>query len=174
MFARGGDARRRTNFSWQSGISRRVVRYFLLHHHHHASRFHGFVLLLRWIKSRNSNVLHMSGERSLIDSLWCLSFQLSLVQLATSTSIKESRLQNLRKFCPDIQVDFWSCMNRTIESIDRGSHWIGRSCCSQALLPKCQQGLFCHILVIFNFYWLIASINRLCNFCLDNGFEVVL
>ena len=71
---------------------------------------------------------------------WYLSFQLSLVQLATYTSIKENRLHNLRKSCPEIQKDFWICMNQTIESIDRGSHWIGRSCCSQALLPLCQQG----------------------------------
>lgn len=66
-------------------------------------------------------------------------FQLSLVQL-TSSSIKEARIQNLRKFCPDIQTDFWTCMNHTLDSIERGSSWIGRSCCTKALVPVCQQG----------------------------------
>jgi hypothetical protein len=108
-----------------------------------------------------------------LDSLLSLSFQLSLVQLATSTSIKDSRLQNLKKFCPEIQVEFWSCMNRTLESIDRGSHWVGRSCCSQALLPKCQQGLLIIKRVSF---WVHDgnSLHRLCNFRFNIRLEVLL
>lgn len=99
-----------------------------------------FVLLSRRIKF-DCWLSYTCSETTLINSLRYSSFQLSLVQLATSTSIKENRLRNLRQFCPEIQKDFWVCMNKTLESIDRGSHWIGRSCCSQALLPTCQQGL---------------------------------
>jgi hypothetical protein len=75
----------------------------------------------------------------IISSMSFCHFQLSLVTLATATA-KETN--NLRKFCPDAQVDFWACMNKTLESIERGSSWIGRSCCKQAVLPKCQQGKF--------------------------------
>lgn len=114
----------------------------------------------------------MSVTRSLIDFFRSLSFQLSLVQLAMSSSVKENQLQSLRKFCPDIHVEFWTCMNRTIESIDRGSHWIGRSCCSQALLPKCQQGLLLYFMIFQSITVLItlgcaisASTMDLKSFC---------
>lgn len=63
-----------------------------------------------------------------------------MVQLASEAVIKESRLQNLRKYCPEIQAEFWQCMNKTLDAISQGSHWSGRSCCAMALSTRCQNG----------------------------------
>lgn len=75
----------------------------------------------------------------MIISQFSFTFQLSLLTLATA---KAKETNNLRKYCPEVQIDFWSCMNKTLESIERGSNWIGRGCCKQAVLPKCQQGKY--------------------------------
>lgn len=84
-------------------------------------------------------------------------FQLSLVQLATSASIREAHLRTLRRFCPEIQVDFWSCMNKTLATIEKGLHWVGRPCCAQAVMPKCQQGEF---FLSFCYFFSIITQNK--------------
>uniref|UniRef100_T1GQ23 Reversion-inducing cysteine-rich with Kazal motifs N-terminal domain-containing protein n=1 Tax=Megaselia scalaris TaxID=36166 RepID=T1GQ23_MEGSC len=61
--------------------------------------------------------------------------QLSLLQLALADN---RGLGDVRKYCPTMQVDFWACLNRTLQAIERGSQWSGRRCCSLALSPKCQ------------------------------------
>lgn len=41
--------------------------------------------------------------------------QLSLVQLSpTDTNGRGMRLE-LKKYCPSMQLEFWSCMNKTLE-----------------------------------------------------------
>jgi hypothetical protein len=73
-------------------------------------------------------------------------------------------LRTLRRFCPEVQVDFWSCMNKTLGTIEKGLHWVGRPCCSQAVMPKCQQGKFSFIeinsyifMLFFSFYKVAQS-----------------
>ncbi|XP_055383709.1 reversion-inducing cysteine-rich protein with Kazal motifs, partial [Condylostylus longicornis] len=64
---------------------------------------------------------------------------LSLVQLAAvDPNGKEFKLNDLRRFCPDLQSDFWSCINRTLHAVSRGSQWYGRKCCTLAQTIKCQ------------------------------------
>lgn len=41
-------------------------------------------------------------------------FQFSLVQLAADADSKDSKLADVRRYCPSIQIDFWDCMNRTL------------------------------------------------------------
>ncbi|XP_017843823.2 reversion-inducing cysteine-rich protein with Kazal motifs [Drosophila busckii] len=58
---------------------------------------------------------------------------LSLGQLDVSSSRSE-----LRKSCQLHQVEFWGCVNRTLEAVNRGKSWSGRRCCQTAVLPKCK------------------------------------
>ena len=44
----------------------------------------------------------------------CFIFQFSLVQLAADGDSKESNLADVRRYCPSMQTDFWSCMNKTL------------------------------------------------------------
>lgn len=47
-------------------------------------------------------------------------FQLSLIQLdGTSSSGREEPRAELRKFCQPNQMEFWSCVNRTLEGKPR-------------------------------------------------------
>lgn len=41
-------------------------------------------------------------------------FQFSLVQLAADGDSKDSNLADVRRYCPSMQTDFWSCMNKTL------------------------------------------------------------
>ncbi|XP_030571059.1 reversion-inducing cysteine-rich protein with Kazal motifs isoform X1 [Drosophila novamexicana] len=62
---------------------------------------------------------------------------LSLVQLDYGSGREEPRTE-LRKYCQLHQLEFWSCVNRTLEAVDRGKSWSGRRCCQLAVLPKCK------------------------------------
>lgn len=58
-------------------------------------------------------------------------------------SARDIYLHNLRKSCPELQLEFWGCINKAMELIDNGSYWIGRSCCSHAVnKARCQQGCY--------------------------------
>ncbi|KAL9908104.1 reversion-inducing-cysteine-rich protein with kazal motifs isoform 1-T6 [Glossina fuscipes fuscipes] len=62
---------------------------------------------------------------------------LSLIQLTpTDTNGRSMRLE-LKKYCPSMQLEFWSCMNRTLDAVARGSQWSGRRCCGLGLSPRC-------------------------------------
>lgn len=41
-------------------------------------------------------------------------FQFSLVHFAADADNKDSKLADVRRFCPSIQTDFWNCMNNTL------------------------------------------------------------
>ncbi|KAL7734988.1 hypothetical protein ACLKA6_011252 [Drosophila palustris] len=62
---------------------------------------------------------------------------LSLVQLDGSSGREDPRTE-LRKFCQVHQLEFWGCVNRTFDAVNRGKSWSGRRCCQLAVLPKCK------------------------------------
>ncbi|KAH8405276.1 hypothetical protein KR222_001076, partial [Zaprionus bogoriensis] len=62
---------------------------------------------------------------------------LSLVQLDAGSGHEEPRLE-LRKSCELHQLEFWGCVNRTLDAVNRGKSWSGRRCCQAAVLPKCR------------------------------------
>ncbi|GAB0089452.1 AGAP012576-PA [Sergentomyia squamirostris] len=64
--------------------------------------------------------------------------ELSLVHLAVDINVKDSRLGDIKRFCPPSLTDFWKCMNITLQAIARGSQWPGRPCCSLGLSARCQ------------------------------------
>lgn len=37
------------------------------------------------------------------------------MQLAAETGSKEAKLQDVKRFCPSISIDFWICMNKTLQ-----------------------------------------------------------
>ncbi|KAM7300912.1 reversion-inducing cysteine-rich protein with Kazal motifs [Ixodes scapularis] len=37
-----------------------------------------------------------------------------------------------------VTLEFWSCINDTLEDINRGDGWFGRPCCHKPKLKKCQ------------------------------------
>ncbi|KNC24010.1 hypothetical protein FF38_11603 [Lucilia cuprina] len=57
---------------------------------------------------------------------------LSLVKLSPPAMRSE-----LKKYCPPMQLEFWSCMNRTIEAARKSYQWSGRSCCDLGVSPRC-------------------------------------
>ncbi|XP_030385875.1 reversion-inducing cysteine-rich protein with Kazal motifs [Scaptodrosophila lebanonensis] len=57
---------------------------------------------------------------------------LSLVQLATDPRAE------LKKYCQLHQLEFWGCLNRTLEAVARGSDWSGRRCCQFGVLQHCR------------------------------------
>ncbi|XP_054733430.1 reversion-inducing cysteine-rich protein with Kazal motifs [Anastrepha obliqua] len=64
---------------------------------------------------------------------------LSLVQLANTDNANGRGLRlELKKYCPSMQISFWSCMNRTLEAVARGAQWSGRRCCALGLSPRCR------------------------------------
>lgn len=65
----------------------------------------------------------------------CESF--SLVKLADSTN-KDWKLHDIRRSCQPPESAFWTCMNNTLASIQRGIAWPGRTCCSLGMSLKCQ------------------------------------
>lgn len=40
--------------------------------------------------------------------------------------------------CPENLTRFWSCINDTLDDINRGDSWYGRPCCHEAKMKKCQ------------------------------------
>ncbi|KAH8234892.1 hypothetical protein KR032_005108 [Drosophila birchii] len=61
---------------------------------------------------------------------------LSLVEYATGGT-GDSR-EELRKYCQLHQVEFWTCVNQTLDAVSRGADWSGRRCCQFGVLPHCR------------------------------------
>ncbi|XP_040358445.1 reversion-inducing cysteine-rich protein with Kazal motifs [Ixodes scapularis] len=64
----------------------------------------------------------------------------SLLTIATD-NVERLRFGNLiAELCPEDQdlLEFWSCINDTLEDINRGDGWFGRPCCHKPKLKKCQ------------------------------------
>ncbi|CAN7998498.1 unnamed protein product [Ixodes hexagonus] len=62
----------------------------------------------------------------------------SLLTIATD-NVERLRFGNLiAELCPEDLLEFWSCINDTLEDINRGDGWFGRPCCHKPKLKKCQ------------------------------------
>ncbi|RVE45505.1 hypothetical protein evm_009844 [Chilo suppressalis] len=59
----------------------------------------------------------------------------------TDNDMHEERIKNIYKFCtPSPQlVDFWICMNNTIEEVVEEVGWWGRACCELGNSPGCRE-----------------------------------
>ncbi|XP_014472155.1 PREDICTED: reversion-inducing cysteine-rich protein with Kazal motifs [Dinoponera quadriceps] len=62
----------------------------------------------------------------------------SLVVLGADTEARENATQRLLEFCPTRLVDFWSCVNSTLNDLKRNENWLGRGCCHLAQNPTCR------------------------------------
>ncbi|KAJ8686915.1 hypothetical protein QAD02_022709, partial [Eretmocerus hayati] len=66
--------------------------------------------------------------------------KVSLVSLAANPEARENATRIFSKFCTPDSVDFWSCVNSTLEAVERNENWSGRGCCSSARSPGCRSG----------------------------------
>ncbi|XP_022238153.1 reversion-inducing cysteine-rich protein with Kazal motifs-like [Limulus polyphemus] len=64
--------------------------------------------------------------------------EMSLVDISTSEDKRQEHLINLNRLCSKLLVDFWKCMNETLEEVDRGAEWVGRPCCSLPQTASCR------------------------------------
>ncbi|XP_071445131.1 reversion-inducing cysteine-rich protein with Kazal motifs [Hetaerina americana] len=64
--------------------------------------------------------------------------QVSLVDIATDTEVREAKLTQLRNFCSLELTTFWKCVNATWEEVRRGEGWCGRSCCPLPQSEACR------------------------------------
>ncbi|KAI8439610.1 hypothetical protein MSG28_013336 [Choristoneura fumiferana] len=64
---------------------------------------------------------------------------MSLVEIASNSSMREERIQNIYKFCAPHIIEFWICMNHTIQEVVSGSGWWGRACCALGHAAPCRQ-----------------------------------
>nr|XP_034834527.1 reversion-inducing cysteine-rich protein with Kazal motifs [Maniola hyperantus] len=65
--------------------------------------------------------------------------KMSLVEIASDSAMREERIQNIYKFCIPNLIEFWICMNQTIQEVVSGSGWWGRACCSLGHSPRCRR-----------------------------------
>ncbi|CAH2093095.1 unnamed protein product [Euphydryas editha] len=64
---------------------------------------------------------------------------MSLVEIASDSAMREERIQNIYKFCtPPHLIEFWTCMNQTIQEVVSGSSWWGRACCTLGHSSRCR------------------------------------
>ncbi|XP_023238948.1 reversion-inducing cysteine-rich protein with Kazal motifs-like [Centruroides sculpturatus] len=61
--------------------------------------------------------------------------EISLMNMALNPEERKFKMRNLHASCGETWTFFWNCMNRTLQRIDKGERWYGRSCCH---LPKTQ------------------------------------
>ncbi|XP_050348041.1 reversion-inducing cysteine-rich protein with Kazal motifs [Nymphalis io] len=65
--------------------------------------------------------------------------KMSLVEIASDSAMREERIQNIYKFCtPPHLIEFWTCMNQTIQEVVSGSSWWGRACCALGHSSRCR------------------------------------
>ncbi|KAJ2945745.1 hypothetical protein O0L34_g588 [Tuta absoluta] len=64
--------------------------------------------------------------------------KMSLVEIARDAAMREDRLQNIYKFCTPHLIEFWICMNQTIQEVVSGSSWWGRVCCTLGHAQQCR------------------------------------
>ncbi|XP_064456165.1 reversion-inducing cysteine-rich protein with Kazal motifs-like isoform X2 [Ornithodoros turicata] len=62
----------------------------------------------------------------------------SLLAIATDHEERFRFVNLIADQCPDDLVEFWSCINDTLNDINRGDGWYGRPCCHKPKLRKCQ------------------------------------
>ncbi|XP_059048715.1 reversion-inducing cysteine-rich protein with Kazal motifs [Achroia grisella] len=55
--------------------------------------------------------------------------KMSLVEISSDSTMREERIQHIYKFCAPQSIEFWICMNHTIQEIVTGMGWWGRGCC---------------------------------------------
>ncbi|KOB77848.1 Serine protease inhibitor [Operophtera brumata] len=66
-----------------------------------------------------------------------LQHEMSLMDIVSAETFMEEKIPNIYKFCAPTSVEFWICMNHTIQVSDSG--WWGRGCCTLAQAPSCRQ-----------------------------------
>ncbi|CAH2043989.1 unnamed protein product, partial [Iphiclides podalirius] len=59
-------------------------------------------------------------------------------KMSLGSSIREERIQNIYKFCTPDLIEFWICMNQTIQEVVSGSGWWGKTCCALAHSGQCR------------------------------------
>nr|XP_049702919.1 reversion-inducing cysteine-rich protein with Kazal motifs isoform X1 [Helicoverpa armigera] len=65
--------------------------------------------------------------------------KMSLVEIASNASTFEQMVPNIYRFCTPRLIEFWICMNKTIQAeVVSGSGWWGRACCSLGRLTSCR------------------------------------
>lgn len=64
--------------------------------------------------------------------------KMSLVEIASDSTAREEIIHNIYKFCIPHSIEFWTCMNQTIQEVVTGSGWWGRACCALGHHTKCR------------------------------------
>ncbi|KAG5305855.1 RECK protein, partial [Pseudoatta argentina] len=64
--------------------------------------------------------------------------KISLVVLGAEIEARENATQRLLEFCSIELLDFWSCVNATLNELKRNEDWTGRRCCRLAQNPTCR------------------------------------
>ncbi|CAK1587115.1 unnamed protein product [Parnassius mnemosyne] len=59
-------------------------------------------------------------------------------KMSLGSTIREERIQNIYKFCTPDLIEFWICMNQTIQEVVSGSGWWGKTCCALAHSGQCR------------------------------------
>ncbi|XP_014371379.2 reversion-inducing cysteine-rich protein with Kazal motifs isoform X2 [Papilio machaon] len=59
-------------------------------------------------------------------------------KMSLGSSIRDERIQNIYKFCTPDLIEFWICMNQTIQEVVSGSGWWGKTCCALAHGGQCR------------------------------------
>ncbi|XP_041981780.1 reversion-inducing cysteine-rich protein with Kazal motifs [Aricia agestis] len=64
--------------------------------------------------------------------------KMSLVETGSDSASHEERNRNIIKFCSPHLMEFWICMNQTIQEVVSSSGWWGRACCALAHSTRCR------------------------------------
>lgn len=64
--------------------------------------------------------------------------KMSLVEITSDSTMREERIQHIYKFCAPQSIEFWICMNHTIQEIVTGMGWWGRGCCAIGHSTSCR------------------------------------
>ncbi|XP_018370423.1 PREDICTED: reversion-inducing cysteine-rich protein with Kazal motifs [Trachymyrmex cornetzi] len=64
--------------------------------------------------------------------------KISLVVLGAEIEARENATQRLLEFCSIELLNFWSCVNTTLNELKRNEDWTGRGCCRLAQNPTCR------------------------------------
>ncbi|XP_053610536.1 reversion-inducing cysteine-rich protein with Kazal motifs [Plodia interpunctella] len=68
----------------------------------------------------------------------CRSVCEKMSRISSDSSMREDRIQNIYKFCPPQSIEFWICMNHTIQEIVTGLGWWGKGCCQIGTSTACR------------------------------------
>ncbi|XP_014598838.1 PREDICTED: reversion-inducing cysteine-rich protein with Kazal motifs isoform X1 [Polistes canadensis] len=64
--------------------------------------------------------------------------KIPLVTLGADREARENATSRFLEFCSAELIDFWSCVNSTLEEVKKNENWTGRRCCHLAQNPICQ------------------------------------